>query len=46
MIQQAAGLQERTPSKHPTITDSDDKETCTTAESSAVEQCQVVSGEQ
>jgi len=45
MAQQAAGLQESSPSKHHPITDSDGKETCATAESSAVEQCQVVSGE-
>ena len=43
MAQQAAGLQE-SPSTHPLITDSDGKETCTTAESCAVEKCQVVPG--
>lgn len=45
MAQQAAGLQESSPSKHPLITDSNGKETFTTAESSAVEQCQGVPGE-
>jgi len=45
MAQQAASLQESSPSKHPPITDSDGKETCTTAESCAVEECQVVPGE-
>ncbi len=43
--QQAAALQESSSSKHPVITDSDGKETCTAAESSAVEECQVVPGE-
>ena len=46
MAQQAAGLQESSSSRHPPITDSDGKETCTTAGNSAVEECQVVPGEQ